>query len=259
VTLSTSSAYQYAQGIGFYGGHPVASFGTSENTRYSASPDAGATFGAPRPIPAPGGSSTILRSGPGGLFAMWDTLGHTSKGQYDVAKYGPSGFGKPYPVEGSERSNHDQDLYEDGGGRLHVAFDVLHPSGAPVSLRYTASRDGRHWSTPLDAVRGTKIAGSNTFSVGARAPGQGFVVYGTSVNPTGTVFAAPLPKAVCHVPKLKGKSLSQAKSALLAAHCRLGKVHKPKGKKAKVVTAQNPHAGKTIADKGAVNVALGPK
>ncbi len=72
---------------------------------------------------------------------------------------------------------------------------------------------------------------------------------------------APAPAATCTVPKLVGKSLSKAKSALKAAHCTLGKVTKPKSKngkkKALVVKSSTPAAGKATTAK--VGLKLGPK
>lgn len=73
----------------------------------------------------------------------------------------------------------------------------------------------------------------------------------------------PPPPPACIVPKLAGKTLAQAKSALTAAHCRLGKVQRPtqpKGKKRRslVVKSSNPPAGAKPAN-GKVNLKLGLK
>jgi hypothetical protein len=62
------------------------------------------------------------------------------------------------------------------------------------------------------------------------------------------------------VPKLAKKTLGQAKSALKKAHCKLGKVTKPrKAKGALVVKSSSPGAGKKLAENAKVNVKLGPK
>lgn len=68
----------------------------------------------------------------------------------------------------------------------------------------------------------------------------------------------PIPRASCTVPKLAGKTLSQAKAALASAHCTLGKVTQPKAKKGHklpplVVKSSTFGAG------GVVNLTLGPK
>lgn len=73
-----------------------------------------------------------------------------------------------------------------------------------------------------------------------------------------------LPPAVtCTVPKLSGKTLGQARSALSASHCTVGKVTKPKtdhGRKlgALVVVSSTPGQGAEPAD-GKVSLTLGHK
>ena len=53
------------------------------------------------------------------------------------------------------------------------------------------------------------------------------------------------PATKCVVPKLKGKTLGKAKSALIKANCKLGKVKKPKGSRGKklIVKSTKPGAG----------------
>ena len=69
------------------------------------------------------------------------------------------------------------------------------------------------------------------------------------------------PTPVCVVPKLKGKSLRQARTALEAAHCSVGKVRKPKHKQLGplVVKSSKPSAGETLEAGSKVNLKLGPK
>ena len=72
----------------------------------------------------------------------------------------------------------------------------------------------------------------------------------------------PPPIPTCTVPKLAGKTLGQAKTALTGAHCSLGKVTKPKPRKGKglpalVVKSSSPAAG--AATSSPVNLTLGPK
>jgi hypothetical protein len=63
----------------------------------------------------------------------------------------------------------------------------------------------------------------------------------------------------CHVPKLKGKTLKQAKPVLAAAHCQLGTVSKRKGVKAKrgKVVSELPPPGSRAAANAHVQVRLG--
>jgi beta-lactam-binding protein with PASTA domain len=63
------------------------------------------------------------------------------------------------------------------------------------------------------------------------------------------------------VPKLKGKSLSKAKALLTKAHCKLGKVHRPKKRKHHklgklVVKSSKPGAGSKRAAGTKVSVTL---
>lgn len=67
----------------------------------------------------------------------------------------------------------------------------------------------------------------------------------------------------CLVPRLAGKELSGAKTALAAANCKLGKVRRPdrphgKRRWALVVKSSTPKAGASPAD-GTVDHRLGPK
>jgi len=86
----------------------------------------------------------------------------------------------------------------------------------------------------------------------------------------GSLPAGPMPAAAlasptapsCKVPKLTGKTLGQAKAALRAAGCSLGKVSAPKSKKgqkapALVVKSSSPAPGSGAS--GAVSLTLGPK
>lgn len=75
-------------------------------------------------------------------------------------------------------------------------------------------------------------------------------------------YGDPPRPAGCIVPKLVGKKLAKAKTALTAAGCKLGTVKKPKGKgkgrRPLVVKSSNPVAGARSVD-GNVDLRLGPK
>jgi virginiamycin B lyase len=73
----------------------------------------------------------------------------------------------------------------------------------------------------------------------------------------------PPEKPKCIVPKLKGKTLTQARTLLSKAHCALGKVKKPKAKKhhqrpALIVGSSKPRAGSRLAHGAKVAVTLVP-
>jgi hypothetical protein len=67
---------------------------------------------------------------------------------------------------------------------------------------------------------------------------------------------APKPRPKCDVPKLKGKTLAQARTALRKAHCALGKVKKPKHGRHLVVSATKPRAGTKLPSGSKVAVTL---
>ncbi|MFI5270675.1 MAG: PASTA domain-containing protein [Candidatus Saccharimonadales bacterium] len=83
----------------------------------------------------------------------------------------------------------------------------------------------------------------------------------TGSQPPPVVINKPPPPAVlkCHVPKLKGKTLAQAKKQLAKAHCKLGKIAKPKHptKHKEVIVTQKPNAGKTLPAGSKIAVRLG--
>jgi len=93
----------------------------------------------------------------------------------------------------------------------------------------------------------------------------------TTSVPTGVVQAkpaskstAPPPVAVpatvkCVVPKLKGKTLTQAKRLLTRRHCKLGKVSRSKvpSKHKAVVVSQKPKAGNALSAEFKIAVTLG--
>ncbi len=66
--------------------------------------------------------------------------------------------------------------------------------------------------------------------------------------------------AACHVPALKGDTLTAARLALAKAHCRLGAVHRPAHHDgALYVSAQGAPAGKRLAHNARVALWLGAK
>jgi PASTA domain len=83
-----------------------------------------------------------------------------------------------------------------------------------------------------------------------------------SISYTRPPHGDPPPPPGCIVPRLVGKKLARAKTALTAAGCKLGTVHKPKRPKGKgrrplVVKSSSPAAGTRSA--GSVDLTLGPK
>ena len=122
------------------------------------------------------------------------------------------------------------------GGACLPAYD----EGTKVTLAATpdASSNFSGWSGACTGAGACQVTMSEARSVTAT-----FVTKPPHVTPPPTVD--------CVVPKLAGKTLAQAKSALTAANCTLGKVTKPKAKKGKklgplVVKSSTPAAGATL-------------
>jgi beta-lactam-binding protein with PASTA domain len=85
----------------------------------------------------------------------------------------------------------------------------------------------------------------------------------TATNDAGSTAQPSAPYAVrppvavlkCVVPKLKGKTLKQAKAALKKAHCKLGKVKGSKSKHAKV-KKQSRKAKTVLAAGSKINLTM---
>jgi hypothetical protein len=129
-----------------------------------------------------------------------------------------------------------------------ASFSVAQPQDAFSSVKSVS------WSfgDGSAAVTGTNVshtfANTGTFTVTVTATDAVGNASSATLHVTVTPSNPPPPK--CVVPKLKGKSLSKAKSLLTKAHCALGKVHKPKARKHHklgklVVKGSSPGAGKT--------------
>ena len=87
--------------------------------------------------------------------------------------------------------------------------------------------------------------------------GTGTCVLTMSANHTITAAFAKAPK--CKVPKVVGLKLAKARSKIVRAHCKVGKVRKKfsrRRKKGKVI-AQKPKAGKTLPANSKVRLTVG--
>jgi PASTA domain len=108
--------------------------------------------------------------------------------------------------------------------------------------------NGTSWSTPLIVDRDVPLAlscPSASFCLAADAGGNYFTYSGEAHPPR------------CHVPKLRGKTLAQARKLLSKDHCKLGRVTESrKHSKHRVVLSQRPGAGKTLPAGAKVAVKL---
>jgi hypothetical protein len=82
--------------------------------------------------------------------------------------------------------------------------------------------------------------------------GYGRVVLGTPSSGGGTG------NAKCVVPKVKGKTLAAARTAIVKAHCTVGKIKKASSKQVKKghVISQNPAAGGTLSSGSKINLVV---
>jgi hypothetical protein len=154
-------------------------------------------------------------------------------------------FTAPVPV------THTLTITKAGSGSGTVTCDggacaSSYPQGTTLTLAATAAS-------------GSSFAGWS--GGGCSGTGGCVVTINTDTTVTATFNANPPPiEEQCVVPKLKGKTLSKAKSALTRAHCKLGKVAKPKTKKGPlVIKSSKPGAGTTLPAGSKVNLKLAPK
>ena len=157
-------------------------------------------------------------------------------------------------------TGHDFEQVEDVSfGAYSVSFEVVSETTivaqafgiAPSSVPVTVTTRAGTVSLPA-AFTFEEVAGS-----GVTIPNVSPVVI-PDLPPV--IPDLSFPDAIeCHVPALKGKTLKQAKPALAAAHCKLGRVTRRKGLKAKRarVVGELPPAGSRAPANASVQVRLG--
>lgn len=120
-----------------------------------------------------------------------------------------------------------------------------------------AGSASRNWTVETTSPGG----GSGTLPPGTIVKAEEKII---QANPPATPQPTPVPPTTCTVPKVVGKTLGQAKAALSAAGCKLGKVISPKvprGSKPPklVVKATTPAAGSQSSSPVAIKLAAKPK
>lgn len=113
---------------------------------------------------------------------------------------------------------------------------------------------------PVEVAEGVTAA----FSATATDAADNTSACSAPISYTRLKDGGPPPPPACIVPKLAGKTLALAKSALTTVGCKLGTVRKPergKGKKlgSLVVKSSKPGAGATLPVDSKVDLRLGPK
>ncbi len=149
----------------------------------------------------------------------------------------------------------------------------VNPEGHSTTYRFEYGPTTAYGSSTAATAAGSgQATGAATAGIGGLSPATTYhyrLVATNAVGPSTTADAVfttaslPPPPPSCKVPKLAGKTLGRAKVALSAAHCKLGKVTKPKAKRGRklpalVVKTSAPRAGAKPAS-GKVNLTLGPK
>jgi len=140
--------------------------------------------------------------------------------------------------------------------KSHRATFAFTRADAALGTAFQCQLDGAAFAPCSSPARYTVDGGRHTFAVRSSSP------RGVLVDPSPAV--AHWTVLQCKVPKLRGKSLRAAKRALKKAHCRLGRVHKPRARRgsslpALVVLASRPKRGAVRTADAKVRVTLGPK
>jgi PKD repeat protein len=142
-------------------------------------------------------------------------------------------------------------FWDFGDGTSGTGTNPSHTYSAPGNYAVTIT------STLTDSGQTASANRSISITAAPTPPGGG--------GGGGTTMPTPTPAVQhCIVPKLKGLSLRAAKNKLARAHCKLGKVKKPKlrkgtKKKPKLVIVKQSPANRTLPAGTRVNVTLAPK
>ncbi len=236
------------------------------------------------PVPTIPDNFTLAGDARGDVIAAW--YGFEMSAMHNVVRAavkpaGSNAFGASQIISDKTKDSVDPVITLDRNGDGIVGMQLGNsPSGTSVSV-YDASgpqlgkptgptslRAGSTASLSVSAVDGFSGPPTVRWSFGDgsavvsgthvshRFDNVGrFTVKVTATDRAGNSSSATLivnvtaPPNRCVVPRLKGKTLSQAKTALKKAHCKLGTVHKPKKPKHRklrklVVRSSSPGAGK---------------
>ena len=208
---------------------------------------------------------------------LWFTEQRATK----IGRITPSGSITEFPISSEAygiTTGREGDLWFTGSGN---EIGRLTPSGAlrqfelPVpgsgGREITLGPGGDLWfAQQLDNLVG-RITPSGTISEFNVSTARESRPYGIAMGPGATIwFTAGLADSIgriktrllpaapkCVVPKLKGKTLTQAEHLLGSAHCKLGKVSPRSRPNHAHVVAQQPSPGKSLPGESSVSVRLG--
>ena len=274
---------------------------TPSNVQYSVKPAGGAFPGPGvvqtiTPVPVSPSNFVLRGDGRGDVIATWYAFegGHNAM-RAAVKSGSAAGFGASQIISDPSKDTNDARIAFDQNGDAVVGLALF--NGAPTGVEaavYDASapligsvtkptslRSGQTGSFSSQVKDGFSTAtltwsfGDGSASVTGTAVSHRYARSGrftvtltaadAAANSASTTFsvtvasAPPPPK--CVVPKLAGKTLSQARTALSRAHCKLGKVHQPKKPKHRrlrklIVKSSSPGRGAVRANGTKVAVTL---
>ena len=252
------------------------------------------------PVPVSPANFVLRGDGRGDVIATWYAFEGGHNAMRAAVKSGSSaGFGASQIISDPSKDTNDARIAFDKNGDAVVGLAQFNgaPTGVAAAVydasapligavtRPTSLKSGQTGSFSSQALDGFSTA-TLTWSFGdgsATAAGTAvshkyarsgrFTVTLTatdaaanSASTTFTVTVAsalppPPPPPKCVVPKLAGKTLSQARTALSRAHCKLGKVHQPKKPKHRrlrklIVKSSSPGRGAVRANGTKVAVTL---
>jgi PKD domain len=251
------------------------------------------------PVPVGPANFELAGNGRGDVIAAW--YGFETGPMHNVARAavkpaGASAFGASQIISDTHQDTYDEVMALDQNGDAVVGLP-LGSSGGPLGVEaaaYDASPPVLgNLSGPTRIARGARgsfsTSATDAFSPfsfswsfgdgSAAAAGASvshtftragtFTVRVTATDTAGNSSAkqitvtvtSPPPPPNCRVPKLKGKTLSQAKTLLRRAHCRLGRVHKPRKPKHRklrklIVASSSPRAGRVRPNGTKVSLTL---
>jgi hypothetical protein len=193
-----------------------------------------------RILPAPGITAVTPSSGPAGTQDPLTITGHDFT---DVTSVAFGGLPANYEVRSETEIVAEAYAFHPGAAPVTVTT-VAGTATAPTEFTFEEKKEEAPIIEPPPPV------GSNPFTPVVIPP-----IEPLDIPPL--TFPADPPE--CRVPKLKGKTLKQAKPLLTAAHCKLGKVTKRKGVKVKrgKVVGEIPPAGARAHAGWPVQVKLG--
>jgi hypothetical protein len=179
-------------------------------------------------LPAPDVSRTFTIARAAQSIAFSDLSDRTlASGDFDLSATASSGLAVAFSASGPCSVT---------GTRVHLA------GAGTCSVR--ATQDGN-----ADYEAAAPV--SRAFSISAPVPAP-------TPTPTPTPRPTPAPKVRCTVPKVTGKTLAAARSALTRAHCRVGRVTRARSRKVRTgrVISQSRKSGKVFAADTKVNLVV---